>query len=1656
VTTQQCGKSKDVSFPVLNTEINRFLKNSIYTAIVPADYFEGRERDQLINWFKFLVSSSTLESDELDTCFSRIVDEPLTDINLLNEINQNKSLKAYIIDSLKRYHALNDVRNVLACLNVESEPDGSSESKKEFIQGFIDTVETITSNVLLVTTIESISYESQRYLSNFIKRNDLPVPLSYYIYDKFENKVHYKINFNLLAEILCLTDDRVLLQFGSASASGRGKSSMLLYLFRDKRKESLNIDDDEKLHSCCIDTLFAHDYDKHSYVIFDVHGTLVDNINRDLVNSIQHYASVQIIYVTELDLSTDFIPSAINGSTKPTIIAIFDSNYGKEIQANKLVDEFRSRHCTKKCSNVHWITLPTFQTTKRKNQTFDTTQRADRLRRTFESVLQKLESDIKQQPKFRSCFSIQSCFQSQVPKVIYFEIENRLQKLFGSLTSETPDLLLMVTPVSHLQAKIEHWKCYIKSDWKLPTREINDKIKILEKQLDSIESISEYTKFFIDLLNKHSYIELLITERYLEQWRSIYEPSLKAKTYTLKEKMSKYNGDIKRFEKLLFNNKQESNQESKQNQTNELKLLKVEYSKLQQQLKDINNKLINIDLTIGLFCDEILALYDFLQIKKSVIFDSYKESFEKISHRMAQLMYKGFALHILRECQQPVLMTVIGEQSSAKSSLLNSTFGCNFRVSAGRCTIGMYLSIVLWKQLTIIILDTEGLLSLEEAGSIFDNQMVSMATLSSQLVLLNTKGEVSATLQHLLGMSFYAKLQIGSAVKPKLQFVLRDQAGTQQHNRTNENDDTKCQNRTFVEQLAKLKENLYTDSQFLKVSIDDELEIKSNSIMLLTNAFNDDVNKDLNIKQTYRSQTFPTEIIELRKIIFEQLSDSVSKAEPVYTNIENTFNKLATNWEAIDKLGPNLLDCKTLHELAIMNEVRHFAYDIIAKKIDTLHQQGCEQMKDILDNLSETMASCNPNTFALITERYSNSLKVCGEKIASQAEYEFDMKTERSCYLPNIKQKVKQHIEPQIRSHKKNYCVKVLRIVYINYPKNASTKAVHKRLITKAQEAFNQRMGDDVNAVKKELDANYEELINELQGTLLSMREDKEKIIAKILYTYNMLLKSKVASTKKDDIYNRLESLEINDYQRGCDTLANVQKLMTENESQNSESKTYSFSRTFPFVKRTTNQTVSTTVWDKLKHDLRWFPNNTTSENNKQIFSDIISLVLPALDRDIRQLINEAKYSYPTTTMLLALIDYVNNAIKTDVIRKSYRKLNSHKFTNDCTLLGLKILIDEAIRIEEQNYNKESQTSLDESDILSETQKDISKSKYINHEYIQEEAYTRSIRQANGENILKYVFDINRYFIEIGLELTLPTLKNIVLNQIKEINQLISVMIRKANRIVQSDACDQRIQIVNKHIQEGISKVDERLKKFTLLDVLDVKIQDKQSFKSGFFTVLSFINSLQKEATDLTNYFKTKTLADCKVAIQLQLGCREKCPGCNVKCSVVGTHETVIVDYLPGECSCEKDDCQFKKSNQTVTREVVKHESNYHIGKAFHSWHQRISKNPSLKICYQVWTNSTVYVDDQHSVLSPRFYNIVHPEWYQDLTQKAETGPYRKETRMPEDQRRAWMTVRQCLINIYGMVDITYDEEFYPPNVDALPVDYTPTWHDTEIDWGQV
>ncbi|XP_071855138.1 interferon-induced very large GTPase 1-like isoform X2 [Apostichopus japonicus] len=94
------------------------------------------------------------------------------------------------------------------------------------------------------------------------------------------------------------------------------------------------------------------------------------------------------------------------------------------------------------------------------------------------------------------------------------------------------------------------------------------------------------------------------------------------------------------------------------------------------------------------------------------------------------------------------VLSIIGIQSSGKSTLLNSMFGVRFPVRAGRCTRGLYLQLVevnaaLHKQVGckyLLIIDTEGLHSPDRTvlnDHRFDNSIATLVMCIGDLTLLN-------------------------------------------------------------------------------------------------------------------------------------------------------------------------------------------------------------------------------------------------------------------------------------------------------------------------------------------------------------------------------------------------------------------------------------------------------------------------------------------------------------------------------------------------------------------------------------------------------------------------------------------------------------------------------------------------------------------------------------------------------------------------------------------------------------------------------------------------------------------------------------------------------------------------------------------------------
>ncbi|XP_028403314.1 interferon-induced very large GTPase 1-like [Dendronephthya gigantea] len=115
------------------------------------------------------------------------------------------------------------------------------------------------------------------------------------------------------------------------------------------------------------------------------------------------------------------------------------------------------------------------------------------------------------------------------------------------------------------------------------------------------------------------------------------------------------------------------------------------------------------------------------------------------------------------------VISVVGIQSSGKSTMLNTMFGLEFPVSAGRCTRGVFASLLpvsdslksASKFDYVLIIDTEGLRgSADPQLRVHDNELATFAIGVADLTIVNIFGENHNTMKDFLEIAVHAFLKM--------------------------------------------------------------------------------------------------------------------------------------------------------------------------------------------------------------------------------------------------------------------------------------------------------------------------------------------------------------------------------------------------------------------------------------------------------------------------------------------------------------------------------------------------------------------------------------------------------------------------------------------------------------------------------------------------------------------------------------------------------------------------------------------------------------------------------------------------------------------------------------------------------------------------------
>ncbi|XP_059358610.1 interferon-induced very large GTPase 1-like [Carassius carassius] len=356
------------------------------------------------------------------------------------------------------------------------------------------------------------------------------------------------------------------------------------------------------------------------------------------------------------------------------------------------------------------------------------------------------------------------------------------QQIIGLL--EKKDLTKLKESFLPRQGKLWHQWCKMNKELNRPqgddpemeiSKKKDEMMKIREKQHKS--DISEFINLFMKQINSHVANKPMF---FLKWLRILLDEHTSA---DLSDLLHYYNKTWTEVSKLI---KSSSSNKS------------VELLPKQTELLDLSKKL--QDATFGLehIMREIGQIYESCSSVKNNKKD-LQIHFSSLPSLAAEMMISGFPLElmdgdaahvplvwisaVIHELiqklgdQRVFVLSVLGLQSSGKSTMLNAMFGLQF--SAGRCTRGAFMQLVklsdeMKTQMNnemktqkdidyILVIDTEGLRALELAGSStrdHDNELATFVVGLGNLTLVSIFGENPSEMQDILHIVVQAFLRM--------------------------------------------------------------------------------------------------------------------------------------------------------------------------------------------------------------------------------------------------------------------------------------------------------------------------------------------------------------------------------------------------------------------------------------------------------------------------------------------------------------------------------------------------------------------------------------------------------------------------------------------------------------------------------------------------------------------------------------------------------------------------------------------------------------------------------------------------------------------------------------------------------------------------------
>ncbi|XP_056156109.1 interferon-induced very large GTPase 1-like [Lampris incognitus] len=240
-------------------------------------------------------------------------------------------------------------------------------------------------------------------------------------------------------------------------------------------------------------------------------------------------------------------------------------------------------------------------------------------------------------------------------------------------------------------------------------------------------------------------------------------------------------------------------------------------SENKEEIKDLDLQLSNSSLGIEHFLREMGQLYECAASLPET--EASRQQLQHLPRLCAELLLDGFPVELvdgdasnipmrwvadvlfqLSDIVNPknkiLVITVLGVQSTGKSTLLNTMFGVQFAVSSGRCTRGAFMLLIKveedFKKVMncdfLMIIDTEGLKSPELAqlddSYEHDHELATLVVGLSDITIINIAMENLTEMKDILQIVVHAFLRMKEVgKKPKCQFVHQNVSDVSAHDK---------------------------------------------------------------------------------------------------------------------------------------------------------------------------------------------------------------------------------------------------------------------------------------------------------------------------------------------------------------------------------------------------------------------------------------------------------------------------------------------------------------------------------------------------------------------------------------------------------------------------------------------------------------------------------------------------------------------------------------------------------------------------------------------------------------------------------------------------------------------------------------------------------